>query len=148
MKILLAYDGMERSRNALDETVELAGEGKAEVTIVSVVPEKEARASKAGGHQFLAPHAHQDVANGRKYLRENGVVAETKILYGDPAEEISREAREGGYDLIVAGSRQPGTLGRLVLGSVSGRLVKEAPCPVVVAGEGVAVRHEPSATIN
>jgi nucleotide-binding universal stress UspA family protein len=143
MKILLAYDGMERSEKALEEAVELARDGAAEPTIVSVVPEAEARASKAGGHRMLAPHAHQDVAVAHRYLTDRGVPAVMKILHGDPVEELRREAREGSYDLIVAGSRSLGPIGRVVLGSVSARLVKEAPCPVLVVGEGASVRHEP-----
>lgn len=82
MKILLAYDGMERSKHALEEVGELAAVGDSDVTIVSVVPESEARASKAGGHRVLAPHAHQDVAVAHKYLRERGMDAEMKVLYG------------------------------------------------------------------
>jgi nucleotide-binding universal stress UspA family protein len=66
-----------------------------------------------------------------------------KILYGDPVEELRREANDGGYDLIVVGSRELGPIGRVVLGSVSARLVKESPCPVLVVGEGAKVRHEP-----
>jgi nucleotide-binding universal stress UspA family protein len=146
MRILLAYDGMERSSKALEETIELARDGAADVTIVSVVPEAEARASKSGGHRVLAPHAHQDVALAHRYLIDHGIPAEMKILYGDPVEELRREAGEGGYDFIVAGSRELGPIGRVVLGSVSARLVNEAPCPVLVVGEGASVRHEPSVT--
>jgi nucleotide-binding universal stress UspA family protein len=144
MKILLAYDGFPHSSHALEEAAELATTGRAEVTVVSVVPESDARASKAGGHGWLAPHAHQDVAVAHRYLSDRGIDAEMKILHGDAVEELCREARTGGYDLIVAGSRRRGTIGRLVLGTISGKLVREAPCPVVVAGKGVAVRHEPS----
>jgi nucleotide-binding universal stress UspA family protein len=97
------------------------------VNVVSVVPESEARGSKAGGHRWLAPHAHLDVAVAHRYLDERGLATEIKILHGDPVEEICREVRTGGYDLIVAGSRQRGTVGRLMLGTVSGRLVNEAP---------------------
>ena len=143
MKILLAYDGMERSRKALEEAAELAQDGAAEPTVVSVVPEAEARASKSGGHRMLAPHAHQDVAVAHRYLTDRGIPAEMKILHGDPVEELRREAREGGYDLIVVGSRELGPIGQAVLGSVSAGLVTEAPCPVLVVGEGASVRHEP-----
>jgi nucleotide-binding universal stress UspA family protein len=148
MKILLAYDGLDRSRHALEEAAELAASGEADVTILSVVAESEARASKAGGHRWLAPHAHEDVAVAHKYLSERGVAAEMKILYGDPVEVIRGEALEGSYDLIVAGSRELGPIGRVVLGSVSRRLVNSAPCPVLVAGESVAIRHEPPVSVD
>ncbi len=93
MKILLAYDGFEYSKHALEEAAKLE--------------------------------------------------AETKIRHGDPAEELIREATEGGYDVAVAGSRGLGPVGQLVLGSVSRKLVKGMPCPVVVAGPETTVRHEP-----
>jgi nucleotide-binding universal stress UspA family protein len=148
MKIMLAYDGMERSKHALEKTAGLAENRGADVTILSVVPESEARASKSGGHRFLAPHAHEDVAVAHKYLAEGGVAAEMKVVYGDPVDEIRREALDGGYDLIVVGSRELGPVGRVVLGSVSARLVKESPCPVLVAGEGAAVHHEPQIAVD
>jgi len=65
------------------------------------------------------------------------------IEHGDPAEEIARVAGEGGYDVIVAGSRSRSRLGELVLGSVSKALVRSAPCPVLVAGKDADARFEP-----
>ena len=71
MRILLAYDGFEHSRHALEETAKLAAEGKGEITVLSVVP-PDARGSKSGGHVMLRPHAHEDVARAHAYLRELG----------------------------------------------------------------------------
>jgi len=142
MKVLFAYDGFPHSRHALKKVAELAANGDAEVTIISVVPEAEARGSKAGRRRWLLPHAHQDVAIAHSYLHEQGVEAEMKIAYGDPADEIRKEAARGGYGIIVLGSRGHDRLGRLLLGSVSKKLVEEAPCPVLIAGKDVTVRHE------
>lgn len=143
MKILLAYDGFDYSFNALEEAARLAQEDDAEITIVSVVPQAQARASKAGGHRWLAPHAHQDVARAHAFLFERGIDAEMKILHGDPATELIREAAEGDYDLVVAGSRGLGPFSARLLGSVTRKLVKAVPCPVVVAGPEKTERHEP-----
>jgi nucleotide-binding universal stress UspA family protein len=148
MKILLAYDGFQHSKHALEESAELAAKGRAAVTILSVVPETDARGSKSGGHRWLAPHAHQDVAVAHGYLRERGIEAEMKIAYGDPTEEVSKAASEGGYDLLVVGSRGRGALGELVLGSVSQRLVDDAPCPVLIAGKDATVRHTPADSVR
>ena len=71
MRILLAYDGLEHSRHALEETAKLAAEGKGEITVLSVVP-PDARGSKSGGHVMLRPHSHEDVARAHAYLRELG----------------------------------------------------------------------------
>jgi nucleotide-binding universal stress UspA family protein len=143
MKVLLAYDGFEHSKRALEEAAELAADGLGEMTILSVVPEADARGSKSGGHRWLAPHAHQDVAIAHRYLAELGVEAEMRIAYGDPVDEIRREAEAGAYDVIVVGSHGRGGLAQVVLGSVSKALLQQSPCPVLVAGKDATVRHEP-----
>ena len=58
------------------------------------------------------------------------------IREGEPARELARAAED--LDLLVCGSRPGGSLARLLLGSRSGRLVHEAPCPVMVLPEGMA----------
>ena len=145
MKVLLAYDGFEHSENALAEAVELVKD-TGTLTTVSVVP-PDARGSKSGGHVGLRPHAHQDVAVAHKYLRERGIESEMLIEHGDPAEEIARVAAEGGYDLILAGSRERGTVAELLLGSVSKTLVRTAPCPVLVVGKDADVRFAPTTQV-
>lgn len=140
MKVLLAYDGFEHSKHALEEAAKLAQRDHGEVTVLSVVP-RDARGSKSGGHVGLRPHAHEDVARAHHYLSERGIGSEMKIGHGDPAEEIITEAKAGDYDLVVVGSRGRGALGRLLLGSVSTELVDNAPCPVLVAGEETSEAH-------
>jgi nucleotide-binding universal stress UspA family protein len=54
------------------------------------------------------------------------------VRIGDPAEEILQLAEEIGAHLIVMGSHGKKGLKKLVLGSVSERVVREAKCPVTV----------------
>jgi nucleotide-binding universal stress UspA family protein len=148
MKILLAYDGFERSRPALEEAAQIAGgEAGANLTTISVVP-PDARGSKAGGHVGMAPHAHEDVARAHAYLRERGIPSEMKIAHGDPAEEILREVGEGGYDLLVTGTRGRRSVARLLLGSVSHALTENSPCTVLVVSEDHRVRIEPRTVVE
>lgn len=145
MKILLGYDGFEHSANALASVVELGAAKGAEVTVLSVVP-PDARGSKAGGHVMMRPHAHEDVARGHAYLRERGIASEMQMESGDPATEIARVAEEGGYGLIVVGSRGLSSVGELLLGSVSNTLVRTASCPVLVVGKDASTQFEPAAS--
>jgi nucleotide-binding universal stress UspA family protein len=131
MKILLAYDGFDRSSRGLEEAAALAAPEPSSITVLSVVP-SDARGSKSGGHVGLRPHAHEDVARAHAYLRERGIDSEMRIAHGDPAEEILAVACAAPYDLIVMGSRGLGPLKGALLGSVSRKVIRDAPCGVVV----------------
>ena len=55
---------------------------------------------------------------------------ETRVVRGRPAEVIVAEATPG--DLVVIGTRARGDIERLFLGSVAERVLRAAPCPVLV----------------
>jgi nucleotide-binding universal stress UspA family protein len=61
---------------------------------------------------------------------------EQRVEVGDVASVICSVADELGVDAIIVGAHARGTLGRLLLGSVSEHVVRHAPCPVVVVREG------------
>jgi len=147
MKMLLAFDGFIYSRPALEEAAKIAAEEDARVTVFSVVP-PDARGSKAGGHVGMAPHAQEDVDQAQAYLREHGVEAKTKVAHGDPGDEVLKEARAGGYDLIVTGTRGQGRVARLLMGSVSHKVADNAPCTVLVVSEDHRVRVEPRVVVE
>jgi nucleotide-binding universal stress UspA family protein len=51
---------------------------------------------------------------------------------GKPADEILTVAKEHKADIIVTGAKGLGAFGRMLLGSVSTRVVQHAPCSVLV----------------
>ncbi|MGZ8751898.1 MAG: universal stress protein [Acidimicrobiia bacterium] len=61
---------------------------------------------------------------------------ETRVLEGRPGHELCRLASEVSARAIVMGTRGRGGMRRALLGSVSDHVVRNAPCPVVVIGEG------------
>jgi nucleotide-binding universal stress UspA family protein len=63
----------------------------------------------------------------------DAVQAETRLLRkGSPADAILEEARSGGYDLIVLGSRGADSPGDKGMGSVAARVGAGAHCSVLV----------------
>jgi nucleotide-binding universal stress UspA family protein len=54
------------------------------------------------------------------------------LLEGDPAAEIARYAADAGIDVIVIGTHGRTGVDRLVMGSVAERVMREAPCTVLV----------------
>jgi len=60
------------------------------------------------------------------------------VLDGDPAERLIE--RSASLDILVVGSRGYGPLHAVLVGGVSGRVVRAAQCPVIVTPRGVEAR--------
>lgn len=66
-----------------------------------------------------------------------GVAVERRVVVGDPAQAILAETDEPGVGMVVLGARGLGPVKRLLLGSVSDRVLRHACCPVlIVKGRG------------
>lgn len=130
-KILLAYDGGEPAKRALEQTVELATHFEAEVGVISVVPVRPGRAP-IDPWDDRTVHA-EELLEARRALREAGIEAEMLEPGGDVAKTIERVADERGYDTIVVGARGLGSLAKVLQGSVSEHVATHAKSTVVVA---------------
>ena len=56
----------------------------------------------------------------------------SSVMIGRPADEIVRHARDYDADLIVIGTHDHDGMQRALLGSVADRVIRQAPCPVLV----------------
>jgi len=68
-------------------------------------------------------------------LKADDIETITEILQGPPADAILRVAKTRDVDLIVMGARGLGSLGSLLLGSVSQKVMAHADCPVIIVRE-------------
>jgi nucleotide-binding universal stress UspA family protein len=68
-------------------------------------------------------------------LAELGGDGVAEAIVGSPANELTNRSRD--LDLLVVGSRSYGPVRRLLLGSTSMRLVREATCPLLILPRGV-----------
>jgi nucleotide-binding universal stress UspA family protein len=130
-RILVAYDGSEPARHALDRTIELAKLSGAFVTVASVVPVHPGRVP-IDPWDDAAVHT-QELAEAKRILAEHGIQAEFVRPSGDPAREIEELADSGGFDTIVLGSRGLGAVSRFLQGSVSEHVATHAGATVVIA---------------
>jgi nucleotide-binding universal stress UspA family protein len=71
-----------------------------------------------------------------KHLAEVGIDASSVLLRGDAASEIIEYVKAHQIDLIVAGSRGLSQMKRLLLGSLSRKLVHYANCSVLIVKGG------------
>ncbi len=130
-RILIAYDGSEASQRAVDRVIHFIKD--AEVALVTVArpvyrdPRYTGYADpKDEEEQRQVLYAARDV------LARSGIAASGYAPIGDPADEILATAKAFEAELIVIGARSLGTVGRLVLGSVSTKVMHESDCDVLV----------------
>lgn len=132
MKILVAYDGSQPARRALDWATQIQGDPL--VTIISVIQ------TLAGSEKIadaidpvvdLADH-HRQLNEAAEILAAAGITAETIEAAGNPAEEIITTADAGDYDLIIVGATGAHLVRRFLVGTVSDRVVRHSARPVLV----------------
>lgn len=145
MKVLLATDGSEFSRAAVEKCCKLfGGSGSAEIHIVSAVaPVLPAVEPFAFSQQFVVEmqtvaeeQAKRIAAAAEKRLKEcwpegSGKIS-SSVVGGVPKQVIVQEAEERGADLIVMGSHGYGFWKSTLLGSVSDAVLHNAPCSVLI----------------
>ncbi|WP_380165040.1 universal stress protein [Jannaschia sp. R86511] len=133
-RVVVAYDGSEPARHALDEAVRRAGLRGLPLVVVT-----------AAEAMAFAPELVDELGEtAQLHAEEAERVARTTL----PAEHVLRHVASGSAadvllhvarpdDLLVVGSRGHGPGGRLLLGSTSTAVAANAPCPVlVVPGPG------------
>jgi nucleotide-binding universal stress UspA family protein len=133
-KILLATDGSGNAIRAAEHAAELTEKFGAQTTLVTAVYIPPMYSSDiAGVEDAFLEEATRILESTRKIFTTRSLECTTKLLrWVHPVEGISSEAGEGGYDLVVLGrtglADKPGN----VLGSVSGGVLREAPCAVLI----------------
>jgi nucleotide-binding universal stress UspA family protein len=129
-RILIAYDGSEQARRALDYAIQLAGLCGAGLGVVSVVPVHAGRIDLDPWDDAVVHSS--ELREARDIILRAAITPTLHEPFGDVAEAIVRTARDGGYDHIVMGSRHLGLFDRILRGSVSEAVVTEATSMVTI----------------
>ncbi len=138
MKILVCSDGSQKSNEALDKAAEIANlYPESEVAVIhvhsdiNVVPEL--------GPSRLSRKSFEEHKKGKEILEkaeqrmaEKNIKIKPILVVGSAAQAIARVASQGGYDLLIIGSRGLGGLKKLFLGSISNAVLNEVQCDVLV----------------
>ena len=131
-KILVAYDGSESSKRALEQAAKLCPNG-ATMTVVSVAEELPQFGRAAA---MLVPEEHEErrreLREAGAMLGERGIAAQFVERRGDAATKILEEAEKGEAELIVMGTRGLASGKRWLLGSVSTKVLHHASSNVLV----------------
>lgn len=138
-RILHPSDFSSASGAAFAKAVELAKANRSELLVVHVMTP----VVPMVGDGYVAPNVYEEIetsarAEARKLLdrlvakaKKAGVRARGVLLEGVPHEQITRAARAKRADLVVLGTHGRTGLAKFFLGSVAGRVVSTATCPVL-----------------
>lgn len=131
--ILLATDGSTCCDNALARALEIAQEQKTKLAAVSVVyTNDESYALGPKAVKELYQEADKVLGKVKKWGGDLGVRTELFVRDGEPHQAITALAAEISATLIVMGSHGRKGLTRLLMGSVTERVIGYADCPVLV----------------
>ena len=132
--ILVGYDESESSRRAFTHALELARRFKAKMLVVAVIriPEPAIFAEVEGIIDAGQEHFQEAFRALTEQAQASGVLIETEVIVGHPAEQLVHVAEMRRIDLIVLGSRGTSRMKRWMLGSVSERVLRYAHCPVTI----------------
>lgn len=137
--VVVAYDFSPSSEIALNRAVEVAARAPQHVLHVITALDPHAHPLHGVSYQ-AADELHQQISERvAAAFAARDTTAEVKFFVhariGAPATEILFLAEEIGADLIFIGAHGVTGVKRLLLGSVSEHVVREARCPVMVARE-------------
>jgi nucleotide-binding universal stress UspA family protein len=145
--IAVAYDRSDEAKSALLAATAIAPALGARLRVVEVI-----EAPWIGSPALMASPVYDSTLSAEieqaacDHLAEvvaalpENVKAEPVAIVGDPQRELAAETRS--VDLMIAGSRGYGPHRSVLLGGVSGRLVRDASCPVLVVPRGIATPLE------
>ena len=148
-RILVAFDGSEQSKRAIDYAADMADSYKGTLFVLTVVPKVTLPVFPDEGFGSAPITAAQDFGEYQdrmktmykksqdevmKDIKEHfpNLSAEPILLEGRPSAAIVEEAEKHQVDLIVMGSRGLGGIAGWILGSTSRRVVESCTKPILV----------------
>jgi nucleotide-binding universal stress UspA family protein len=137
---LVAIDGSPASERALERAIELAKVARARLSLITVrnIPPIEApgvagAAALVVSFPDMAEAEHQLLSTAATQATTAGVeVAEAVSEVGDAVTKIVKKAEDDHADLVIVGSHGRKGFPRALLGSVAEKVVRNAPCSVLV----------------
>ena len=131
--LLVATDGSEFSENAIREAMKLAKACSSKLIAVSVVQTN--IEFEAGAPQVIEKaekEAVEHLESIKNMASKEGVACETIVhLSEEPYQDIVYEAEKNRVNLIIIGTHGRTGIKRLIMGSVTAKVIGHAPCNIL-----------------
>ncbi len=134
--VIVPWDFSELSKSAMESALELV-DSPDKIEVVHVTPYPAATEYGMMWGTLTEDNIIENLTNGFHKESEEAGFPKLKFtaIFGDPGSQIANIARERKAGLIVISSHGHTGISRLLLGSVAERVVRLAPCPVLVLRE-------------
>ncbi len=131
--IVFATDGSKYSEAATNKVIDFAKSYGSDVKVISAVDVTEEFMARApGAVEDLVKKAKEIVEDVKRKASSEGIKAEGIVREGDAYKVIVNIAKKQKANAIIMGSHGRTGLRRLLMGSVTERVIGHAPCPVLV----------------
>jgi nucleotide-binding universal stress UspA family protein len=136
--ILVPTDFSPYAEQALSYAIEMAQTLKARLTLLHVIQELPLGAGEGltafppAYLQALEANAQQGLQQALQRVHAAGLTGDSALIFGAPFNAIIETARDQQVDLIIMGTQGRTGLAHLLVGSVAEKVVRLAPCPVLV----------------
>jgi len=135
-KIIVASDGSKHSEAAVNEAINYAKSYGGSLNIINVVyTNDEVSATAPSLVESMVQKAREHLESLKALANSENVEADIFVKEGEPYQGITDLAEELGADTIVIGSRGQTALKRILIGSVTSRVIGLSPCPVLVVNK-------------
>jgi nucleotide-binding universal stress UspA family protein len=144
-RFLVPIDFSDYANQALDYAINLAGKLEARLTLLHVIQSVPLGGVDMGVTlpytylQDLEAEIMQSMQSHLARVTAAGLEGEIVVVHGVPFHEIVETAKMHKVDLIVMGTHGHTGLQHILLGSVAEKVVRLAPCPVLVARQPTIV---------
>lgn len=140
-RIAVAVDFSPGADQAMRTALDLTRQNQASLLVVHVIPplvtpsplldDFMVNQATMGLRENLRESCEAELA--QRYVKPAaGMSIDSRILEGDPARELAALAKKEEIDLLVMGSTGLSGLAEVVFGSVAAKVVRRAPCSVLV----------------
>lgn len=156
MKLLVPVDGSNASISAVKKALELARQYGFAIKLISVVTEKNSEyrrhenawigvdGSIISESEELEKRLEEKIKENAQRLLDaivskldfSGIRVEKEVLLGEPYAKIIETAKNDKIDIIVMSNRGFSKVKRFFVGSVTQKVISDAPCPVLVVNPG------------
>ena len=135
MKVMICYDGSELGDRAIEKTIELLGAAKPDIVLLTIAEEPlDASLENEEITEEVEHQAHGVLRKAAESISKHGLEVDAMLAVGRPKSMIIDAIDKKNPDIVVVTRQKKSKLTRHFIASVSGHLVRDASCHLLIFG--------------